>query len=151
MKVSAHVEKFRRFDRLRARFDPVAEFELWYWMLLNAGTAIVNAALHRAGLTRAERSFATQVPDVYLVMDEDGAAHHEIVFGVDIIHVGMPSIEQPLPPALAEAFAAMEIIERYRDPCIRADHPVTGAVIEACAAAYARCVAAAAPLAGEAA
>ena len=55
----------------------------------------------------------------------------------------MPPIDRPLPADLTEAFAAMEVIERYRDPCIRSDHPITAAVIEACAANYSRCVAAA--------
>ena len=44
MRIEAHIEKFKRFDALRSRFDPQADFELWYWMTLNAGTAIINAA-----------------------------------------------------------------------------------------------------------
>ena len=58
MKVEAHVDKFKRFDSLRSRLDPQADFELWYWVTLNAGTAIINAALHAAGVTREDSSFA---------------------------------------------------------------------------------------------
>jgi hypothetical protein len=143
MRIAAHVEKFRRFDRSRARFDPKADFELWYWMTLNAGTAIVNAALHCAGVTREHDSFATQIPNIYSVSGPDGKRHLEYVFGVDIIHVGMPKIKKPLPPAIASAFSAMEIIEEHRDPCIRGDRPITDDIIRACSEAYAKCVAAA--------
>jgi hypothetical protein len=143
MRTDAHVEKFKRFDRSRSRLDPHADFELWYWMTLNAGTAIINAALHVAGVTREHDSFATQIPNIYSVPGADGSRHLEYVFGVDIIHVGMPKIVGPLPPAIAAAFAAMEIIEEFRDPCVREDRPITDEVIRACCDAYARCVAAA--------
>jgi hypothetical protein len=143
MRIVAHIEKFRRFDSLRSRFDPKADFELWYWMTLNAGTAIINAALHAAGVTREHDSFATQIANVYSVGGPDGKRYLEYVFGVDIIHVGMPKIEKALPPAIATAFSAMEIIEEYRDPCIREDRPLTDDIIRACSDAYAKCVAAA--------
>jgi hypothetical protein len=143
MRVAAHIEKFRRFDSLRSRSDPQADFELWYWMTLNAGTAIINAALHAAGVTREHDSFATQIPNIYSVGGTNGKRHLEYVFGVDIIHVGMPKIEKALPPAIATAFSAMEIIEEHRDPCIREDRPITDDVIRACSDAYAKCVAAA--------
>jgi hypothetical protein len=143
MRIEAHVEKFKRFDRLRSRFDPQADFELWYWMTLNAGTAIINAALHAAGVTRADDSFATQIPDIYSVAGPDGTRHMAHVFGVDIIHVGMPKIEGTLPPALATAFSEMEMIEEFRDPCIREDRLITGEVIRVCSSAYEKCVAAA--------
>ena len=109
MRIEAHVEKFRRFDRLRSRFDPEADFELWYWMTLNAGTAIINAALHAAGTTREEDSFTTQIANIYWVPGPQGTRHLADRFGVDIIHVGMPKINQPLPPAIAAAFDEMHI------------------------------------------
>jgi hypothetical protein len=143
MRVAAHIEKFKRFDSLRSRFDPKADFELWYWMTLNAGTAIINAALHAAGVTREHDSFATQIPNIYSVGGPDGKRHLEYVFGVDIIHVGMPEIEKALPSTIATAFSAMAIIEEHRDPCIREDRPITDDVIRACSDAYEKCVAAA--------
>src|SRR5262245_5151333 len=81
MRTEAHIEKFERFDRVRARLNPHADFELWYWMALNAGTAIINAALHAAGITRAHDSFATQIPNIYSVAGPDGTRHMEYVFG----------------------------------------------------------------------
>jgi hypothetical protein len=143
MKIEAHVDKFKRFDTLRSRLDPLADFELWYWATLNGGTAIINAALHAAGVTREDSSFATQIPNVYSVVGRDGTRHLEHVFGVDIIHVGMPKIDSPLPPAIATAFSEMQIIEEFRDPCVREDRPITREVIDACSSAYTKCVGAA--------
>jgi hypothetical protein len=140
MMIEAHIDKYKRFDRLRSRFDPYDDFELWYWMSLNAGTAMINAALHAAGITRAHDSFATQIPNVYSVVGPDGARRLEYVFGVDIIHVGMPKIETPLPNGIATAFYKMEVIESFRDPCIREDRPITDDVIRACSDAYVKCI-----------
>jgi hypothetical protein len=146
MKIQAHIEKFRRFDRLRSRFDPQADFELWYWMTLNAGTAIINAALHAAGVTREDDSFTTQIANIYSIPGPQGVRSRAYRFGVDIIHVGMPKINQPLPPALVTAFAEMNIIEEFRDPCVRENRPVSASIISTCSDAYARCVSAATSL-----
>lgn len=143
MKIEAHIEKFKRFDKLRSQLDPEADFELWYWVILNAGTAIINAALHAAGVTREDRSFATQIPNIYSVAGPNGPRHLEYRFDVDLIHVGMPKIDSPLPPPLATAFSEMQIIEEFRDPCIREDRPITPDIIRACSSAYAKCIAAA--------
>lgn len=60
MNVAAHVEKIRKFEALRSRLDPLEDFELWFWAAMNAGTQAVNAALHHAGVTRADDVFPTQ-------------------------------------------------------------------------------------------
>jgi hypothetical protein len=143
MKIEAHIDKFKRFDELLARLDPQDDFEIWYWTILNAGTAIINAALHVSGLTREDNSFASQIPNIYSVVGPDGTRHLEYVFGVDILHAGMPKIEGRLPPAIATAFSEMELIEEFRDPCIREDSPITPDIIRSCSSAYAKCVAAA--------
>ena len=31
MKIASHLEKFDRLAALRARFDPLEDFELWFW------------------------------------------------------------------------------------------------------------------------
>jgi hypothetical protein len=136
MRIDAHLEKFRRFDALRQRFDPLAEFELWYWMTLSGGTAIINAALHTAGVTQADNNFATQVPNVYVEMQPDGGWSHHIHFNRDLIHVGLPEIATPLPKPIDEIFKLMEKIERYRDPCTRGLHAVTPEIINECDTAY---------------
>ncbi len=136
MRIDGHVAKFERLDALRNRFDPIGEFELWYWMGLSAGTAIINAALHALTITKEDDSFATQVADVYVVMEPGGGWHHEVRFGVDLIHVGLPPIEAALPESMQRIFAAMEIIERYRDPCTRGRQAITGETVSDCDSAY---------------
>ena len=142
MKISAHVEKWKRFDALRNRFDPAAEFELWYWATLSGGTTIINAALHACGITDENNRFATQIPDVYAVPDGQDRWHHEIGVNCDLIHVGMPEVTKALPAAVQRAFDAMDVIERYRDPCVRGDTEVTAEIIAACEKAYDEIVAA---------
>jgi hypothetical protein len=143
MKIEAHMEKWRRFDAARGRFDPAEEFELWYWATLSGGTTIINAALHATGLTDENGYFATQILDVYAVMEDTGKWRHAIGERCDLIHVGMPPVKGPLPPALQRAFSAMDAIEHYRDPCVRGDHPITPEVTTTCDRAYAQIVAAA--------
>lgn len=140
MDTEAHLEKFARFEKCRLLLDPLEDFELWYWSLLSAGTAIINAALHATGITHEDDSFATQVPDVYAVPDSPSTWHHEIRHLVDLIHVGMPQIDADLPGPLKIAFHEMEAIEQYRDPCVRADRAADTAVVETIAMAYERCI-----------
>ena len=72
MKQLHHLQKIAKLEALRARLDPLQDFELWFWTGMTAGTHAVNAALHQAGVTVAEDAFATQ-PGVYLVPQEDGS------------------------------------------------------------------------------
>ena len=85
-------------------------------MILNAGTAIINAALHATGVTREDSSFATQIPNIYSVAGPNGTRHLEYRFDVDLIHVGMPKIDSPLPPPLATAFSEMQISRSFVTP-----------------------------------
>lgn len=143
MKIESHLEKWQRFDSARRRFDPAGDFELWYWATLSGGTTIINAALHAAGLTQENSYFTTQIPEVYAVTEGAGKWRPVIAFGCDVIHVGIPPVSGTLTPALQRAFDAMHVIEHYRDPCVRGDHPITPEVTKACDQAYADMVAAA--------
>ncbi|MGE0797820.1 MAG: hypothetical protein AB7G13_18555 [Lautropia sp.] len=136
MRIDAHLHKWRRFDAVRQRLHPLREFELWYWATLSGGTALVNAALHAAGVTEENRLFATQVPDVYAVYDSGRDWHAVLGRRCDLIHVGLPEIGAPLPEALQRAFDAMHRIEHYRDPCVRGSLPMTEGVVEECETAY---------------
>jgi len=142
VRIAEHIAKADRFEARRAGLDPADDFELWFWMGLSAGTALINAALHATGITEENNRFATQVPDVYAVPD-GRTWRPEIAFGCDLIHIGLPAIESPLPSAIARAFEAMEVIEHHRDPCVRGDHPVTKELIMSIDAAYDRCAGAA--------
>ena len=141
MKIAAHLEKVKRLDAVRGRLDPLEDFELWFWMTLSAGTQALNAALHSVGATDAGDYFCTQSADVYLEAgDEQGAWKHAIRFGCDVVHVGMPPIEAPIPAALERACRAMAVIEEVRDPFVRGDGEVTPAVVARCDDAYRECL-----------
>ncbi len=140
MNVAAHVEKIRKFEALRSRLDPLEDFELWFWAAMNAGTQAVNAALHHAGVTRADDVFPTQ-PGVYLVPQPDGGlkpAFHPLG---DVLHVGRPPVPGPIPEHVQAMMREMEVIEHHRDPCIRGEREPTRAIADECDQALARCLA----------
>ena len=150
MNIQQHLEKWRRFDSAYERLDPAEDFELWFWALSSAGTSIINAALHHQGITDENRYFATQMPDIYCVPDDKGMLRHAMGQRCDLIHVGIPEIDAPLPPDLQTAFAAMHQIEQYRNPCIRNVQPATPEVIATCSQSYAQVMRAARAALGEA-
>lgn len=143
MRITAHLDKYNRLNSLRQRLDPLDDFELWFWTGLTAGTNLINAALHRVGITMENDLFATQVPDIYAVPEENGRWHLEIASLCDLIHVGLPQLNCPVPAPIDDAIRAMEFIERYRDPCVRGTHPVTAELAREIDAAYTQCIAAA--------
>lgn len=136
MNVAAHQEKIRKLEALRARLEPLEDFELWFWALMNAGTHAVNAALHHAGVTRPDDVFPTQ-PGVYLVPQAQGLAPAYRPLG-DVLHVGRPKVEVPVPGDIAAMMQAMELIEHHRDPCIRGEREPTRAIADECAQALGR-------------
>ena len=139
MLIAAHSLKINRLMQTRACLDPAADFELWFWAGMNAGTHAFNAALHHAGLTREERAFAMQ-PGVYLVVRPDGTFVPELREAGDVLHVGRPIIEAVLPSDVQRMADAMERMEHYRDPCIREGLVPTPAIVETCAQALDECL-----------
>ena len=131
MNVASHLEKIGKLEALRARLDPLEDFEIWFWSAMNAGTHAINAALHHAGITRADDVYPTQ-PGVYLVPQPDSslrAAFHPLG---DILHVGRPTVEGVIPDDVQKMMHEMEIIEHHRDPCIRGERQPTRAIADAC-------------------
>ncbi len=141
MKIGEHLLKWRRFEAARVRLDAVDDFELWFWAMLSGGTALVNAALHAAGITQENDLLATQIPHVYSVWGDA----QKIASDCDLIHVDVPRLDSPLPPDLERAFAAMRVFETLRDPCIRSGKPATSEVVALCAGSYADLVEALGP------
>jgi len=139
MLIAAHLQKIDRLLQTRSRLDPSADFELWFWAGMNAGTHAFNAALHHARLTRERGAFAMQ-PGVYLVPRADGALVAELDEPGDVLHVGRPVIEAVLPPDIQRIADAMERMEHHRDPCIREGRPATPAIVAACAEALDECL-----------
>lgn len=139
MKVASHVEKISKLEALRARLDPMEDFDLWFWSAMNAGTQAVNAALHHAGVTRDDDVFPTQ-PGVYLLPQPDESLRPGFHPLGDVLHVGRPKVEGNVPADVATMMHAMEVIEHHRDPCIRGEREPTRAIADECDQALRRCL-----------
>ena len=137
MKVASHVDKVKRLTDLRARFDPLRDFELWYWTTLTAGTNMWNATLHIAGLTSDERVFST-IPGVHVVPQPDGTFKRELRGPGDVSHVGWPPIPGQMPEHIQQLEAALHALEEHRDPCLRGDRQPTQAIVDECEQAFAK-------------
>jgi hypothetical protein len=138
MLISSHLDKINRLNDVRRRLDPLADFELWFWSTMVAGTNAVNAALHQAGLTPEESAFPSQ-PGVYYVLKDAGYQPVLKAKG-DVLHVGRPPIEGPVPEDVHLMMEAMEQIEKYRDPCTRGDTNPSAEIVERCETAYRQCL-----------
>ena len=139
MHIDAHLLKIARLERSRSRLDSTADFELWFWATMLAGTHALNAALHHAGLTSASDGFPMQ-PGVYLVPQDGGALAPQLLPPGDVLHLGRPKIEGELPADLKEIAHAMETIEAYRDPCVREGRRATPEITAECDAALQECL-----------
>jgi len=139
VKIDSHLDKVRRLGAARDRLDPLDDFELWFWAGMHAGTHAVNAALHHAGLTRDDEVFATQ-PGVYLVPRADGPPREALHPLADVLHVGRPHVPGEIPPDIARMMHAMEVIEQYRDPCVRGERAPTAGIVAECDAALRECL-----------
>lgn len=139
MKVASHLEKIRKLEALRARLDPLEDFELWFWSAMNAGTQAVNAALHHAGITRDNDVFPTQ-PGVYLVQHPGKGLQPAFHPLGDVLHVGRPKVEGPIPDDVQKMMREIEVIEHHRDPCIRGERAPTRAIADECDQALGRCL-----------
>ena len=136
MDIASHMEKVARMDSVHRRLDRETDFELWYWMALDAGNQAMNAALHAASVTAEEPELASQVTDIFMRQTDSGAWERVVTRGADIIHPQMSEFEKPVPAVLEEAIEALHTLESYRDSCIRLGKEVTPKVIDTCAAAY---------------
>ena len=58
MKVATHIDKFRRLDAALTRLRADVDYELWVWTAMNACVNLLNAALHKSGLTDETDSHA---------------------------------------------------------------------------------------------
>ena len=144
MDIASHLEKLERFERARHKLDPEMEFEMWYWMSLSGGTNAINAALHAAKLTADGDYFPTQSVDVYLQggrHDEPQSWKPKFMWDVDVIHIHMPDVSKPLTPKLEQAYAAMQVLEDVRDPCVRGGRKITKKIVREVDAAYTAAVA----------
>lgn len=140
MLVSEHLEKLVRLVEMRARLDPAEDYELWYFSGLTLCVNAMNAALHALGATTAERCFAHNVP-VYIRETETPGVFEPVIrpFG-DIEHIEGPETEALVPAELDEAKRALIWMENIRDPSVRGELEITGAVIEGVKSACDTCL-----------
>ena len=131
MQILRSSTKVRKLNQLRARLDALDDFELWFWATMMAGTHAVNAALHHAGVTQPLEAYAIQ-PGVYLVPQPDGGLVSQFGALGDVLHVGRPVIEAPVPEDVTQMMHAMERIEEHRDPCVREGCKPTREIVDAC-------------------
>ena len=61
MDIASHMEKVERMDAVHRFLDCQEDFELWYWMALDAGNQAMNAALHASGITAEDPELASQI------------------------------------------------------------------------------------------
>lgn len=132
MKIETHIDKFRRLDAALGRLRPDADCELWIWTAMNACVNLLNAALHRARLTDETDSFHTQVEGLYARPDRArGTLTDAIHPPGDVMHAGQPALGTQLPDAIANASAALALIENLREPYVRGgEAPPAGATAE---------------------
>lgn len=141
MKVESHLEKFRRLDAMLARLDPIEDREVWIWTAMNSCTHLLNAALHRCGVSAETDSFHTQVNGLYAVPDrETGGLVDALHPPGDVMHVGQPPLSTPLPPAVERACTALRVLEDLREPHVRGSEPVPPGAEQLWRDAYRRCV-----------
>ena len=118
---------------------------------MNAGTNAVNAALHATGITE-EGPWYPQQPGVYMVADHEPGTFVPAFKPLgDVLHVGRPKIEKPIPEKVQRIADLMDVIEEWRDPCVRDGEPVTQEIVDTVDAAYREAVALAREVAAEAA
>lgn len=142
MKVASHIEKFRRLDDALGRLRSDADCELWVWTAMNACVNLLNAALHKTGLTDETDSFHTQVEGLYARPDRVAGKLTDAMHAPgDVMHAGQPPLAKPIPNRIAGASAALASIEDLREPFVRgSDAPAAGSTAE-WERAYRTCVA----------
>jgi hypothetical protein len=136
MMVEAHLAKWRRFDSVRRRFEPLDEFELWFWATASGATALINAALHATGVTEASRLFPTQVEHIYACVEDRTRWRRKIAAGGDLIVLDQPELAEEIPPELFVAFESMRVIEQFREPIVRGAAVADAKAVLACERAY---------------
>jgi hypothetical protein len=149
MKVASHIEKFHRLDRAAKRLSPEIDTELWIWTSMNACVHLLNAALHHSGTTDETDSFHTQVEGLYSCPDRaSGMLRDAMHRPGDVMHLGQPRIDAPLPQAVERACAPLHFIEDLRGPYVRETATLPPGASRQWENAYRECVTAFAAILG---
>jgi hypothetical protein len=144
MEIAAHIEKISRLSDLIGRLDPIGDFEIWMWACMSAATNALNASLHHLGVTQPFAYYPHQIPGLYVEPEPTSPWHWKRIFAApgDVIHIGLPPFEAPVPAPILEAAKSLHVIEDLRETLVRGGMMITPDLAESCAAAYQRCMAA---------
>ena len=142
MEIATHKEKIARLSDLMDRLDPQEDFEIWMWACMSAATNALNASLHHLGATQPFDYWPHQIPGLYVEPTPLSPWHWKRIFAVpgDVIHIGLPPFDAPVPPAVLEAIKGLHIIEDLRETHVRGGGAITADLVAACAQAYRRCM-----------
>jgi hypothetical protein len=141
MRIEAHIAKYRRLDDALARLRADVDYELWVWTAMNACVNLLNAALHRSGITDETDSFHTQVEGLYARPDRTSGRLVDAVHPPgDVMHAGQPALDTPPPEAIARASSALTLIEDLREPYVRGGQTPTASAVADWQQAYRTCV-----------
>jgi hypothetical protein len=142
METHIHREKIARLDELRSRLDPKEAFEIWMWTSMSAATHALNAAMHELGVTHPGDLYPHQIPGIYVErVRVDGQWRKVAGIPGDVIHIGLPTVVNEIPPVIHQAANFLRVIEDMREPFVRGDDPITESIIVSCGEAYVRCMA----------
>jgi hypothetical protein len=92
MKIEDHLQKAERIDRSMQRLDRDEDYEMLLEACMLAGTHLLNAALHRAGITAV---------------------------GADLLHSDKPPLDASVPGDIGRIMKALKPIEDLRPGYLR--------------------------------
>lgn len=137
MHIAVHMEKVGRLEDLLGRLDPQEDFELYMWACMTAGTQALNAALHALGVTEPGPLYPHQIPGIYVEPEPvDGRWRLVMAQPGDVIHLGLPPVDKPVPAVLEEASRSLTLIEDLREVYVRGGAEITPQVVAVCRDAY---------------
>jgi hypothetical protein len=96
MKIEDHISKSERIERSGGKFSRDADYEMFVEACMLAGTHLLNAVLHRSGITR-----------------EDD----------DLLHSDKPPLGAAVPAEIAEMMRRLKEIEDLRSGYLRGKAP----------------------------
>ena len=96
MKIEDHISKCDRIERSSAKFNRDADYEMFVEACMLAGTHLLNAVLHRTGITR----------------END-----------DLLHSDKPPLDKAVPQEISEMMRRLKQIEDLRSGYLRGKAP----------------------------
>lgn len=126
MRTSSHLDKFERLRALRARLDPIEDFELWLWATVTAGANALDASLCLAGVARAAQVEPGPV---------DASAPTAAAEDPSLDAVRRTPLEA-MPEDIRRLAQALDVVGSHSGPCVHAGRAPTRAIVDECESAF---------------